>query len=516
MTINVSDNNRRIARNTLFLYFRMILVMGVSLYTSRVVLNALGVNDYGVYNVVGGMVAMFGVISGSLSAAVSRFITFELGRNDFGKLKMVFATSFTSQLLIGIIVLIVAESVGIWFLNHEMNISTENMYGANWVLQCSILTFVVSIVMVPFMALIIAHENMKIFSMISIMEVMMKLGIVCSLYLFDENRLIYYSIFLLTMTLVINAVYFRYCYKNYSESRTGLGFDKHLLKRMTSFAGWNFIGSSSSILRNQGNNVILNLFFNTTVNAAYGLAMQVGGAVSQFAGNFMTAVNPQITKYYAQNELQPLWTLINRSSKFSFFLVMIFTVPLLINTEYILTLWLGIVPLHTVIFTQLALLFCLSEIISSPLVTLQLANGNIRNYQLVVGGLQLMNLPVSYLLLKITPNASIPLIVALIISQCCFFARLIMLRRMMHFNIKYFFKHVYMPIIITTLISYIPLYIIKQAIEINSGIWLILACLSSLVWCSIVVIFIGCDIIERKVLIEQISLRIKGTCETKL
>lgn len=506
MTINVSDNNRRIARNTLFLYFRMILVMGVSLYTSRVVLNALGVNDYGVYNVVGGMVAMFGVISGSLSAAVSRFITFELGRNDFGKLKMVFATSFTSQLLIGIIVLIVAESVGIWFLNHEMNISTENMYGANWVLQCSILTFVVSIVMVPFMALIIAHENMKIFSMISIMEVMMKLGIVCSLYLFDENRLIYYSIFLLTMTLVINAVYFRYCYKNYSESRTGLGFDKHLLKRMTSFAGWNFIGSSSSILRNQGNNVILNLFFNTTVNAAYGLAMQVGGAVSQFAGNFMTAVNPQITKYYAQNELQPLWTLINRSSKFSFFLVMIFTVPLLINTEYILSLWLGIVPSHTVIFTQLALLFCLSETISSPLVTLQLANGNIRDYQLIVGGLQLMNLPLSYALLKISPNASIPLIVALVISQCCLFARLIILKRMTGFNILSFIKGVYGRILIVGTISFLPIYLISLFIN-NYSIWsLILNCIISIIWNVIIVLFVGCEISERKILIDRIAL----------
>lgn len=498
-----SDNNKRIAKNTLFLYFRMILVMGVSLYTSRLILNALGVNDYGVYNVVGGLVAMFGIISGSLSAAVSRFLTYEMGRNDLKQLKIVFATSFTSQLIIGAIVLIVAEFVGIWFLNQKMNIAQENMFGANWVLQCSIITFVISIIMVPFMALIIAHENMKIFSLISIVEVLMKLGIVCSLYLINENRLIYYSVFILVMTIIVNCAYLIYCNKNYIESRQRVGFDRKLIKQMASFAGWNFIGATSGILRNQGNNVILNLFFNTAINAAYGIAMQVGGAVSQFANNFMVAVNPQITKYYAQKEMTPLWGLVNRSSKFSFFLVMLFTMPILLNTEPVLSLWLGVVPEQAVIFTQLALLFCLSETISSPLITLQLANGNIRNYQIIVGGLQLMNLPISYFLLKISSNSSIPLIVALIISQFCFIARLIMLRNMTNLDISRFIRDVYLRVIGVGLIAFAGSMIVKIINPVESIWTLFLDCGVIIAWCGFIIIGGGCTSNERKILLDK-------------
>ena len=265
---DTSQNNKRIAKNTLLLYFRMLLTMAISLYTSRVVLHVLGIEDFGIYNVVGGVVAMFSVISGSLSAAISRFITYELGKGDKEKLVRIFSSSVTIQLGLGLVIIILAEVIGVWFLNEKMSIPENRMYAANWVFQLSILTFVINLISVPYNAAIIAHEKMSAFAYISILEVVAKLIIVYMLLLSPIDKLIFYAILMASVALIIRFVYGFYCKRNFEECTYHFILDKELLKKMFGFAGWNFIGTSAGVLRTQGINILLNIYYDPIVNAA--------------------------------------------------------------------------------------------------------------------------------------------------------------------------------------------------------------------------------------------------------
>lgn len=375
--------------------------MAVSLYTSRVVLNALGVEDFGIYNVVGGVVAMFSVLSGSLSTAISRFITYELGKGNKENLNKIFSSAVTIQFGLAGIIILLAETIGIWFLNIKMNIPEVRMEAANWVFQFSIITFAINLISVPYNASIIAHEKMSAFAYISILEAVGKLTIAYLITISPIDKLIFYAILMCVVALIVRLTYGNYCKRHFSECTYHFSWDKLLLKQMFGFAGWNFIGASSAILRDQGGNVVINLFCGPTVNAARGIAFQVNNAVNQFVTNFMTALNPQITKSYASGDKEYMMTLIFQGARLSFYMLFLLSLPILVNTHYILTLWLKIVPEHAVLFVQLILIFALSESISQPLITAMLATGKIRNYQIIVGGLQMMNLPVSYILLQI-------------------------------------------------------------------------------------------------------------------
>ena len=493
---DTAQNNKRIAKNTLLLYFRMLLTMAVSLYTSRVVLSTLGVEDYGIYNVVGGVVSMFSVISGSLSAAISRFITYELGKGDKKALENIFSSAVTIQLALGLIILILAEFIGVWFLNAKMNIPESRIYAANWVFQLSIVTFIVNLISVPYNAAIIAHEKMSAFAYISILEVSAKLLIVYMLLISPIDRLISYAILMASVALIIRFVYGHYCKRNFEECTYHFVFDTTLLKRMFSFAGWNFIGSCSAILRDQGGNIVINLFCGPAVNAARGIAYQVNSAINGFVNNFMMALNPQITKSYASGNREYMMTLIYQGARLSFYILMMLSLPVIINVDYILELWLKTVPEHTSTFIQLVLIFTMSEAISNPLITAMLATGNIRNYQIVVGGLQLLNLPISYILLK---NGCIPetvLIVAICISQCCLLARLYMLRSMIGLSSKKFIKKVYFNVIYVSSISaLLPAFITK--ILPSNFVSFILICVLSLLTTSLTILYIGCNSNER-------------------
>jgi O-antigen/teichoic acid export membrane protein len=356
-----TQNNKRIAKNTLALYIRMLFMMIVSLYTSRVILHTLGVEDFGIYNVVGGVVSMFSVISGSLSAAISRFITYELGKGDKDKLIRIFSSSVTIQIGLGLIILVLAELVGVWFLNDKMNIPDGRIYAANWVFQLSILTFIINLVSVPYNAAIIAHEKMSAFAYISILEVIAKLVIVYLLIISPIDKLIFYAILMATVALMVRFVYGYYCKRHFEECTYHFIFDKELLKKMFGFAGWNFIGAASSVLRDQGGNIIINLFCGPAVNAARGIAYQVNTAINGFVSNFMMALNPQITKSYASGERDYMMTLIFQGARFSFYILLLLSLPVIINVHYILTLWLKIVPEHTTFFVQLVLIFTMSE-----------------------------------------------------------------------------------------------------------------------------------------------------------
>lgn len=501
---NTNQNSKRIAKNTLFLYVRMLFMMAVSLYTSRVVLQTLGVENFGIYNVVGGVVAMFSVISGSLSAAISRFITYELGKGDKDQLIRIFSSSVTIQIGLGLIILLLAEVIGVWFLNTKMTIPTDRMYAANWVFQLSILTFIINLISVPYNAAIIAHEKMSAFAYISILEVVAKLIIVYMLLWSPFDKLIFYAILMASVALIIRFVYGYYCKRHFEECTFHFIFDKELLKKMFSFAGWNFIGAASAVLRDQGGNIVINLFCGPAINAARGIAFQVNGAISGFINNFMTALNPQITKSYATGDKEYMMTLIHQGARLSFYILLILSLPVIINAHYILTLWLKIVPEHTTQFVQLVLIFAMSESISNPLVTAMLATGKIRNYQIVVGGLQMMNLPISYILVR---NGCIPetvLIVAICISQCCLAARLYMLRGMIGLSVHEYMSKVYFNVFAVTILSAIipctSFYYLSETF-IN----FIAICIISVICTFIVIYFVGCNRKERQFILSKIT-----------
>lgn len=511
--MNQSSNNKRIAKNTLLLYFRMLLTMLVSLYTSRVVLKELGVDDYGIYNVVGGVVAMFNVISGALSSAIGRFITFELGKDNKEKLRRVFSSSVTIQIFIALIIVLLAESIGLWFMNHKMIIPIDRLNAAHWVYQFSIITFTINLISVPYNATIIAHEKMSAFAYISIIEVISKLGIAFCIVISPIDKLTFYGLMLMIVAIIVRMIYTYYCKRNFEEcSEYTFTIDKELFKEMFSFAGWNFIGSSSAVLRDQGGNIIINMFYGPEVNAARGLAMQVSTAIQGFVTNFMTALNPQITKSYASGQYEYMMTLIFQGARLSFYILLLLSLPVIFNTHYLLSVWLEKVPEYTTIFVQLVLIFALSESLAAPLVTAMLATGNIRNYQLVVGGLQLLNLPVSYILLKMGYAPEIIFIVAIFVSICCEMARLYMLRKMIDLPVRSFFSKVYFNVIgVSVFASVIP-YLFVTNTEISFKSFLICSLLCII--CTLISIYvIGCNKDDRlliKRILKNIILKIKN------
>lgn len=490
----------------------MLFLMAVNLYTSRVVLNALGVEDFGIYNVVGGVVAMFSMLSGSLSSAITRFITYELGTGNRDNLKRIFSSAVTIQIGLAILIIILAEAIGVWFLNAKMSIPDTRIIAANWVFQFSILTFAINLISVPYNASIIAHERMSAFAYISILEAIGKLAIAFLIVVSPMDRLIFYAILMCAVALIVRFAYGIYCKRHFEECTYHFIFDKDLLKRMFGFAGWNFIGATSAVLRDQGGNVVINLFCGPAVNAARGIAFQVNNAVSGFVTNFMTALNPQITKSYAAGDKGYMMTLINQGARLSFYILLLLSLPVIINVHYILMLWLKTVPEHTTLFVQLVLIFAMSESISNPLVTAMLATGNIRNYQIVVGGLQMLNLPISYILLR---NGFIPetvLIVAVCISQCCLAARLYMLRGMIGLSVREYLSKVYLNVLAVTVLSAVIPCMSSYYLS-ETFLNFIIICVVSVICTFTVIYFVGCNRKERQLINEKVNRIIRKSNE---
>lgn len=503
MSGQTSDNNKRIAKNTLLLYFRMLFMMVVSLYTSRVILNALGVEDFGIYNVVGGVVAMFSVISGALSAAISRFITYELGKGNQSRLNKIFSASVTIQVLLSLIIVVLIESVGVWFLNTKMTIPETRMTASNWVLQFSIITFVINLISVPYNAAIIAHEKMAAFAYISILEAVGKLAIAFLIIWSPMDKLLFYAVLMCVVAVVVRLTYGHYCKNHFAECTYHFHWDKDILKQMFGFAGWNFIGAASAVLRDQGGNIIINIFYGPAANAARGIAIQVNNAVTGFVTNFMTALNPQITKSYASGDREYMMTLLYQGARLSFYMLLLLSLPILVNTHYILVIWLKLVPEHAVLFVQLILVFAMSESISNPLITAMLATGKIRNYQIVVGGLQMMNLPISYICLRLGCMPESVLIVAIVISQCCLAARLYMLRGMIGLSSIMYLKKVYLNVAMVTVVAcIIPVLLAHQLSE--SFISFVILALVAMASTVITEFTIGCNKKERAFVLEKI------------
>lgn len=502
----MSETSRggKIAKNTLMLYVRMLFLMLVGLYTSRVVLAALGESDFGIYGVVGGVVALFTIISGSLSAAITRFITFEMGKGERGKLPSVFSSAVTIQFLLALLVLLVAEPTGIWFIENKMNIPEGRLEAAHWVYQFSLLTFVINIISVPYNASIIAHEKMSAFAAIGIFEGLAKLAVAFLIMRSPIDRLVYYSVLMCLVAVAVRFAYTVYCRRNFEECRFRFMWDPQLMRQMSSFAGWNFIGVASGALRDHGGNILINLFSGPAANAARAVSVQLGGAVQSFVTNFMTAVNPQITKSYAAEDKDYTMDLVFRSSRYAFFLLFMIALPVYLQTPFILGLWLEDVPELSAAFVRLALLLSLSECISNPLVTLMLATGRIRTYQIVVGGLQLLNLPISYFVLKAGAPPQSVLVVAIIISQLSLFARLILLRGMTGLHAGRFLRQVYLRVLVVMLVASLLSWWVTDLL--GEGGWaFIISCAVSVIFAVLTICTIGLTRQERADLPSKIA-----------
>lgn len=397
-----SENNKRIAKNTLFLYFRQLLVMAVSLYTVRVVLDVLGEVDYGIYNVVGGFVTMFNILSGALSVAIGRFITYEMGQPDvtISSLRRIFSSSLVIQVIMGGIVCLLIGTFGLWFVEHKMVIPAGRLNVAFYVLLFSTLSFFINLLSVPYNALIIAHEQMKAFAYISIIEVILKLAVAYLLLVALSDKLLLYAFCMVLVSLIVRGIYAIYCKRHFDECHFVWRFDKQILSKMFVFSGWAFLGNGSVVLKDQGSNILLNLFGGPVVNAARGVAMQVSTAIYSFVLNFMQASNPQITKNYAVRDLDAMHSLIIRSGKFSFFIMLVVLLPLCADIDYVLRLWLTDVPEHTSSFVVLALMYCLIDCFVNPLITGTLAQGDIKPFEITLTCIYTVNFLASYVCLK--------------------------------------------------------------------------------------------------------------------
>lgn len=452
-TSEVSENNKRIVKNTIMLYFRMFLILAISLFTSRIVLQTLGVEDFGIYNVVGGIIAMSGIFNSALSSSVTRYLTFEIGRGNQQQLKKTFSVSLSTYFILCIIFLIIAETIGLRFLNNKLIIPAERLIAANYVYQFAILSTIVTLIANPYNASIISHEKMSVYAYVSIAEVILKLVIVYLLYIIPTDQLATYGLLIFLSNLLITTIYITYCLHKFPECKFTFQKDYQLFKQLFSYSGWNLFGAAAGLVKGQGLNILLNMFFDPIVNAARGIAYQINTAIVQFSSNFYTAVRPQVTKYYAQNDLENMFKLIFRSSRMSFYLILLLSLPILIETPYILLLWLGQIPEYTIIFVRYIIAISAIEAMANPLMTAAHATGKIALYQSVVGTVIMLNIPISYMFLYYDfPPVSV-FIISLIIAIICLFIRLWIVKRLLHFPFWEYTKTVLGKCFITSVIA---------------------------------------------------------------
>ena len=460
---DTSANNKRIAKNTLLLYFRTIIIMLVSLYTSRVILNVLGVEDYGIYNVVGGFVAMFSMISGALSASISRFITFELGRGDKERLNQVFSMSINIQVAIVLIILLLGVSLGGWFLNEKMNIPVERMTAANWVLYCSLVVFCINLISIPYNACIIAHEHMNAFAYVSILDAFSKLGVCYMITISPFDKLASYSVLLAVAALLIRVVYGVYCNRHFVECHYRWTKDTLLFKQMFGFSSWSFLTNACTIFNTQGVNILINMFFGVALNAARGVANQVEGAIMQFVYNFTMALNPQITKNYAAGNTRETFKLVCRGAKFSYFLLLLFAMPVMFEAEQVLTLWLKIVPDHAVVFLRLTIIGSMINMLGNTGYTACMATGNIRRYVIIISGVGCLVFPLTWIAFKLGLPVESAYLAYILVYTSVTSVRLYVMKGLLQFPPMMFVKDVVLKILVVTSVAIIiPLFIYKQ------------------------------------------------------
>ena len=501
------SNNKRIAKNTILLYIRLLVVMGLAFFTSRELLAVLGEVDYGLSNVIAGVVAMFSFLSNMMTSAASRYFTFEIGRKNYEALKKVFNLTQLIYYILFFVILILSETIGLWFFNNKIVIPEARFNASFWFLQFSAVTFLIGILIIPYNSLIIAHENMKVFSIIGIFDALSKLIIIYIIQFSKFDQLAYYGAMLAVVALCSLLANYVVCKKEYPESKFRFYWDKNLFVEILSFSGWNLFGAISGLFTNVFVNVLLNNYFGAAVNAARGMATQVSSAVSGFMQNFLTAAKPQIIKYWSSGDKQAMYMLIARTAKFGFFLMLFMALPVLFETEALLGIWLKKVPDYTAIFTRLVVIGVLIDTLSYPLMTAAQATGKVALYQSVVGSMLWMNLPISWLFLKAGYPPQSTSWVAISISIVCLFLRLVLVRRVTGLPIRLFFKSVILPTSFVTVLSLLlPFYVLREMV---SGYFRILiqsaACIFSI---GSSIMLLGLSSTERNKIIGAIKIKL--------
>lgn len=500
-------SNKRIAKNTLLLYARMLYSLVISLFTARVVLNALGAVDYGIYNVVGSVVSMFVFLRTAMGNSTHRFVAFALGKGDQQQLHEVFSTSIIIHFVIGIAIVVLAETIGLWFLHHKMVIPEERMVAAQWCYQFSVLTCFLSVICVPYDAEIIAHERMGIFAFVQVFNSTMNLVIAYLLVVTKNDRLIVYGLLLLIIQILNRVFYGFYCSRHFEECHFKWYNDKGLIKEMTSFAGWSLIGNMIWVAYTQGTNILLNMFFGPAVNAARGIAVQVQSVVNGFVTNFQMAVNPQITKNYAAGELRRVHNLIYTSSKLSFFLLFMIVLPLFIEADWILKIWLKNVPDHSVAFLRLSLLIMLSSPLVNPIETTNNATGDIKKFQIVVGCFNIFIVILSYVALKLGYAPESVFVVQLAISLIVLFVKLFLVRRNINLSFREYITKVLLRVIIVAVVASIIPVILYYYTD-HTIIWSLTIIVVSVLSVVSTAFYLGLSKQERATLITKVRERI--------
>ncbi len=501
-------NNRRIAKNTLMLYIRTLLTMAIMLYTSRVMLKTLGVDDFGIYNLVGGVVVLFTFLTTIMSTATQRFLSFDLGKRDYRQLARTFSMSLNTHFIIVLCLIILSETVGLWFVNYKLDIPAERVEASRWVYQFSVLNCCLKTIRVPYNAIIIAFEEMSFFAYMGILEVVLGLAALFVLVFLSADKLILYAVLVCGVSLLILGVYKLYCNKKIPYTKYKFSYDVPLFKKIMTFSGWSLLGSSATIASQQGLNIILNIFFGVAVNAAMAIANQVGQGVYSLVASFQTAFNPQLVKLYAQDEKTQLINMVIRTSKFSFYLLFLLALPLLLNTDYILKVWLQDVPPYTREFCRLMILyFCIDSFSASLWLSVQ-ATGEIRNYEILISLLVISVLPFTYIVLKVGFPPASALVIKVLVNFFVHLARIWYMNKYLQLPLKrYLYNTMLLPALVILVSIPIPYLITKY---ISDGAGLILSALFSTLIIGGAAFFIGLSSEERSFIKSYILSKIPG------
>ena len=507
MSNQTSDNNKRIAKNTLFLYLRMFVMMLTALFTSRIVLDVLGASDYGLNNIIGGVVVLFSFLNNALLSATQRFLNFHIGRKDYKQTNVVFCMSMNTYILLSVFVVVLGETVGLWFVDTHLNIPPDRMYAAQWVYQFTLLQFVINLLRVPYNASIIAYERMNFYAYISLVEVITKLLVVYLLYITTFDKLIFYSFLYTIVPFIVAIIYKVYCNRNFEITKYKAIWDKVAFKEMFSFSGWSLFGSLANLAAQQGLNILINIFYGVTVNAAAGIANQVSNNVYGFISNFQTAFQPQIVKTYAAKEVERFHKLIFQTSKFSYFMVIVLVLPILFTIDGILEIWLKEVPEYTAIFCRLILIFLSIEAITAPLWMSVQATGKIRNYQILMASLIFLNFPIAYIVLKIGLPVYTVWIVRIVVNLVTMTARCVYMQKKLDFPMLPYFRNVLVPILAVTIVA-LPIPVILN--YIINGFWtkLLVVGFTTLIITMLDVYFVGMNSHEKEMARNMIFKKI--------
>lgn len=453
--VGYKQDTKLMAKNSVFMYIQMAVKMLIGLYTVRVILHALGAEDYGIYNVVGGFVTMFTFITNTLVSASMRFFAYTIGKNEYGLLNRYFNATILCYLILSIVLFVLIEAFGCWFVNYKMVVPENRLVAANWVLQFAIAAFIIRILAVPFKSLIVAYEKMIIFAVISVLDSFLLLGIAYLLLVVQTDRLQFYSVCMFGVAFLSTLLYVILCQLSFRDSSTiRIRWEGSLMKELLSYSGWYMFGTMATVVRSQGINILLNLFFNPVVNAARAIAYQINNALNQFVNSFYNAVRPQITKLTAADEKEKMLTLIYSSSVISFLLMCLIAIPLLVEMPFVLSIWLGDIPDYTVIFSRLVIITAMIDTLGYPLATAVCASGDIRNFQVVTGILLMLNLPISYFLLEIWPYPYVVFYVSIAVSIIVQIVRIVVMKQMFCMSVTEYIREVIVKALVIAILSF--------------------------------------------------------------